>query len=853
MAVSGQSTEQENTQTFANDENQRRKRTPTKQPSATAAQATTSAQFPCAKHTHTTSTTHNKHTQHKNASSPTHDAMAMSTRHECECECAAVPPQLTANASVWALIAEQLLVTQRSEEEKILASCLSMAEMRSARRDGVRAFCNLMMTCRELYLDLPWAMPKWCLSDVLLTVDAYSGYISRAARQRMLIVDWMDTSQPALVRVEEEEDEDEEEDTSAGTSATPTSDTKDTTAAATTPAREVWLENRFLAYAWLGVTWDSRCAFLQAKLVATQRTAGGFWSTFARCGRVHFTELSALDAWAAATHDEQMDEVAVEEGQAAEGMEDTRDMNAVPLEPHQQEQQQDQQHQRRPRRPAVFSLAATLHNQQEADQWSELRDTALAGAQGSCVDLTVIAGLSLLAARDVNKLVVSTLKAAVDQVSFANVAHVRWKTHKTQRSIHGKLRVVERLVLSNAASVDDISLLASIPAITLSSYNCLQPLDLASLAGVKTLCLSGGRYVNEQQALATAQQLDLSRVALRCGTLQAAHVKLGHPETTPDVLHLPNATHIELVSTSGVKQVTCPPRINTLVIEDLAHTMPVIPEFEHAQQVDLNLKTPLTREQLADLGRRVDSLVLRGTTVAHMADLQDIPDNVHVQLMSVCVDGPVPTCVDALEVDLDGIDGYRGAWMSSAPSLVLPGRHPHRPVQDLHLLSGRKLLRVSECDLAGELSRCDHLILSSCSGSVSVSRIESLLIDAAALTLPRDATVDGSGAGSNTMTRARKQLAVTGVHDVAHCRLQRCSIEAFEGCIEHVQRLILSRCTFDSVDDLPHVGSLVLRECTTEDKAWRWPDVVMTGRTPAEMAHVLMQGKERCEVHSRRW
>ncbi|EGD78505.1 hypothetical protein PTSG_09203 [Salpingoeca rosetta] len=760
----------------------------------------------------------------------------------------------TVSVSEWALIAEQLFAMLPVQGDAV--TLMSAMHARCTRRDGVRAFCNLMMTCRELYLDLPWAMPKWCLSDVLLTETAYNTFISRAACQRMLIVDWMDTFQPALVRVEEEEEEDEDdddEDTSAGGTST------------TTVSREVWLENRFLAYTWLGVTWDSRCPFLQAKLMTTPRTAGGFWSTFARCGRVHFAKLSAMDAWATASHDEQMEEEAVEEGQAAEGMEDTRDMNTAPPEQHkhqQQEQQYQQQHQQQPRRPAVFSLVATLHNQQQVDRWSALRDTTLAGVQGSRVDLTVTAGLSSLAARDVNKLYLSTLEAAVDQVSFEKVAHVNWMTHETQRSIRGTFAGVERLVLNNAASVNDISVLAGIPAITLSWYSCPhQPVDLASPAGVdlsplssiKELSLIRVRFANEQQAFATAQQLKLSRVALRCDTLQAANVKLHSLLTAPDVLHLPNATHIELVSTFRVKRVTCPARIDTLIIDDFSHTPPAIPEFEHAHKVDLNLNTPLTREQLADLGRRVDSLVLRGTTVAHMADLQDIPDDVHVQLMSVCVDGPVPTCVNALEVYLEGIDGYRGAWMSNVPNLLLPGLLQHRRVHDLHLLSGRKLLHLSECNFAGELSRCDRLDLSLCSGSVSVSRIESLIIEKAILGLSCSATADGSGAGRKTMARAREQLVVTGVRDVAHCRLQHCSIEAFAGCIEHVQRLILSRCTFDSVDDLPSVGSLVLRECTTEDKAWRWPDVVMTGRTPAEMAHVLMQGKERCEPRYWSW
>ncbi|EGD77809.1 hypothetical protein PTSG_08899 [Salpingoeca rosetta] len=133
----------------------------------------------------------------------------------------------TFSCSQWALIAERLLPLDRLQRQAIdkdlhlvhVAGPRRRAtpEIR-AERDSIRGFLRLMMTCRELYHDLPFAVPKWCLSDNFKFIFRCHG-----------VIDW------------------------------PPEFAKDSGL----PHEQAWLDDRFLALSWLGVNWSKSCCVFE--------------------------------------------------------------------------------------------------------------------------------------------------------------------------------------------------------------------------------------------------------------------------------------------------------------------------------------------------------------------------------------------------------------------------------------------------------------------------------------------------------------------------------------------------------------------------------------------------------------
>ncbi|EGD79475.1 hypothetical protein PTSG_10040 [Salpingoeca rosetta] len=73
----------------------------------------------------------------------------------------------------WATIAQHLLETQSqpaSPGEELDDMPNRRHRHRRHRRSNARALFNLMLTCRNLYNELPWAMPKWHLANLGLLV-----------------------------------------------------------------------------------------------------------------------------------------------------------------------------------------------------------------------------------------------------------------------------------------------------------------------------------------------------------------------------------------------------------------------------------------------------------------------------------------------------------------------------------------------------------------------------------------------------------------------------------------------------------------------------------------------------------
>ncbi|EGD81346.1 hypothetical protein PTSG_11377 [Salpingoeca rosetta] len=124
------------------------------------------------------------------------------------------------------------------------------------KRDQLRDVLNLMLTCRSLYHNLPWAMPKW---------RAARGFLCR------FVPHWLDTFQQ---------------------------DGADADAAAAAAASQ-WLLNRFLVYSWLGFTWESTCPFI-IKLrqgEARHNLKHPLRADFQRYVRINFDSLEQLQSW----------------------------------------------------------------------------------------------------------------------------------------------------------------------------------------------------------------------------------------------------------------------------------------------------------------------------------------------------------------------------------------------------------------------------------------------------------------------------------------------------------------------------------------------------------------------------
>ncbi|EGD73712.1 hypothetical protein PTSG_05419 [Salpingoeca rosetta] len=488
--------------------------------------------------------------------------------------------------------------------------------------------------------------------------------------------------------------------------------------------------------------------------------------------------------------------------------------------------------------PALYSLSACLSTQAEADRMHDLCSVHLGHVCAQTVRLTIRNSLSALTATRITNLKILARHAEIGHVTLHDVHHVIWYT-KQQRTIRGHLDNVHLVELGNNTSVMDVGALARVSAITLSCCNSNR-VDLAPLQTVQALAINGGHVINSEAPIETARIVDLQNIQLRTTTLSATHVKLSSMVAVPDVLHLPNATHIVLDMESKVSRFTSPSHVKRLVIGDATpNALPRLLDFEHADVVVLRLpQTTLPRSFLADVGRRADRLILcycvRGVT-----DLCVVPDSVHVCVERASVDGPVPGCVRKLHARVEG--ELRCAWLGSALQWLTLHGTGVRPLHDVHLLSGRKYLRIMYCPLFGQLSNCQNLHLYACCGALALTSINTLQIERVALTTGPPSSCcadDGDTRGSDN------NLSITNCHDVFKCKLRECEITDF-AFFQGVHTLVLKNCTFDTLDSLPNIGCLVLRNCASSNRQWLWPDVALSKRSHHTMIRVLLAGKRK--------
>ncbi|EGD80703.1 hypothetical protein PTSG_01293 [Salpingoeca rosetta] len=739
--------------------------------------------------------------------------------------------------TVWALVAERLVTAAASQapleddfEKQPLDEASFHPGIEDVRSDHARTFFNLMLTCRELYHDLPWAVPKWGLAVVFEDTPMRS------------LDQWLDKFQADLLG-------------STAPDALPSSSSCDQRGSDGRAAHASWLENRFLVYCWLGVTWDGRCSFLRSRLRASQPTTA-FSRRFRHCGRVMFASLDDLESWAAevmharcSCGHEHRASVALANTSEAQDDSRARDQPEHQLEQHDTacageagvlpQQRADDQHVAA-LVPALFSLNATLQGQADADRWHELRSTVLAGARGDRVMLELGQSLSSLAGDHIDNLIITSWRATLGCARIRDVERVTWDCKLREQPAPGGLLLdnVQHFEARARASLLNLDALADIPSIQLSGCD-EEVVDLSPLPRVKKLVIERTIAVNYEAAVAAVEHVRLgSTMELKTGTLHATHVNLSRTRISTDTLHLPNATHIK-APRSGVKRLVFPP---SLVWLDIEGTPPEMPELKHAEVLKLRTSSePLSHDTVVRLSRCASKLILRGQCVRRVSDLCGIADNVHISAEVHDLDVAAPACVQELCVLAEG--DVRCELLGHVPRLVILGLREH-PIRDVHLLSGRKYLHLLRCSLDGEVSDCDFLFLQAAYGRAALASIGSLLVHQATVygrssTLPASDSHDSSGVAGLVLTQCR---------DVFMCHLRHCIIKDL-ACFQGVQRLIVDCCAFDVGDTLlPRSGCLVLRHCASTDKRWRWPDVALVDRSPEEMARVLLAGRERMEA-----
>ncbi|EGD81119.1 hypothetical protein PTSG_11156 [Salpingoeca rosetta] len=754
----------------------------------------------------------------------------------------------------WALVAKQVLTlpltAERDNDEDDEDASFGVIDCAAPfrpdatvlKRNAARTFFNLMLTCRELYHDLPWAMPKWCL--------AHTFHVGRGVGI-IPVTDWLDTFQATLTPAPAPSPSRLSQPAQLHTTAqgnTVGTHIRARPSAPTSSPELMWMENRLLVYCWLGVTWDSSCTFLRERLPRLQGgcTRQDFWEQFAQYGSIRFLQLADIETWAI----------------------DATTLQTQPHHAHGQAEQDDAADQPQPQEPqkdhlqevphapdmagssartgddgtgcavlpmpALFYLDATLHSQADAQRFHELRTTVLAHARGGSLRLCVASPWSSLSAYNMNAISITSADAGIDQLCLRDVGRVEWTDAESQRSVRGELERVGRFDIHHWNAVDDVSVLSGVSAVRLS-YNEHQTRDLTPLRGVKKLILREPPSGTGQEVIAAAQHLQLSDMVLEVNTLTAKRIRLSEMISVPDVLHLPNATHIELLRGCAVKQFTCPPRINALAIHRCDFIS--MPNFEHADVV--TLWTPLTREQLTDLGNRVDRLELH-YCVEDMAPLRDIRHDAYVCLTNAVVDSRVPPCVKELHAFIFG--GVQCAFLRTVPMLSMTGGLEDR-IHDVHLLSGRAYLNIEQGCVDGEIADCDHVHLHHCYGTARLTSINTLSITCATLAPPPTASnTDDTIDDHIACFAGGPKLQIRCLLHVANCRLHNCEINTFT-CFRNVQRVALRRCRFDCLDSIPPFTSLKLHNCTTTDRAWQWPDITVVGRPPQEVQALLLAGR----------
>ncbi|EGD77052.1 hypothetical protein PTSG_07393 [Salpingoeca rosetta] len=720
--------------------------------------------------------------------------------------------------------------------------------LRSARsKDDVRALFNLMMTCRWLYAELPWTLPKWCLSE------AYEGFGREHHEATMSMVvhtTWLDEFQLDLKTGAEEA-----EPRSAEARPMPRCPrAAGRVAAAAVPPR----------------------AFSTSSEAASTPLS----CAFAKFGRIHFASLQALEEWChgnapaesseegqaqaqQAPQLQQQEEQQEQEGEHQQGTAtcdnfNSRDERALQVEPDNNgarcaraetrgtstdasntltDTAQSNTTHGAVVRPAEFNLCVRVATKEEAEQFAACVAALGEDARGGTLNVVVlqpVPALVLQCAQRIHHISVSSRGGTIDRLAFNEVHYLAWSMSRTQATLPIQRPPRRGIKLSGSEQLADISVLAGVPHVTLWSLPSVE--DLSPLRDATSVALQAVG-VTDLAPLARVTKLDVRQaqqlVLSETGqlTLHAHTFAMAVVSGIRGALHLPQAQSIELSDCYGVSQLTCRRRIRSLYVERCGR-LTRLPDFERAGVVDVD--TIADVGALRDLAHRVDNIVLRGVAgQEHMSALPDIiPAHVGLSVPGCKVDDLVRTGVAGRLTSVHAhVRGSCDAGhFSHARDIKFNLAGVVSNVVGLDRLPPLKRLSCHSINLNGDLSCCEDVALFLCKGEVNVSQAQVVLVSVEAPTLRLSSV-------QNVLLRAVQMCPLfTSIHfdNVHTCVVHRSHISDFSA-FHGVHRLVLKACVFDSVDTLPLVPVLCMRDCARSDGR-KWPDRTLCYRTRTELA-----------------
>ncbi|EGD82566.1 hypothetical protein PTSG_11978 [Salpingoeca rosetta] len=663
---------------------------------------------------------------------------------------------------------------------------------------GVRGFFNLMLTCRGMYHDLPWAMPKWCLAEEAVPKAppnrAPSTFSFQAHSEH-----WLDTFQVRLAPRQQE----------------PLHVASDAVAF----DEGAWLRQRFLVHSWLGMTWNSECVYLQRQV---QAQAPAFWSDFARFGRIKFSSLPAMEAWTNRPHGSNERTQADTEAPATASTASAESTHSVSAPSSSADAGGGTPVQVQ---PALFSIKAVLGPMGSAERFMACRKQ-LAHVKGGTFELILWHRCRRLTIRDVRELQLFADGVHIKRVDFANIDDLYWFASAHNGCVEGKMTNIGRIHLEGGcdgyATLTDIAPLVDTPRVQIEEFQECRA-NMTPLCNARQLVLC--QHVDEVSFLGNVHHVEWLHCMVEELSLNASRVALGNLEPDDDsvALHLPNATYIALKGCPGAVVLECPVRLQFLQLYGCTNAQ--LPTFEHAHVVDIDME--LGVEALRDLGSRVDKLVLRDDAAKLVSQLGTIPVCVEVHGSAEDIglaDGVLPACVRRAVLTVH-TNAFHVGLLAHVQQLTLQAGEGSRPaIQGLDELRNLKALRIVGCELSGTVSASEQVCFTDCSGSITVENAGTLYI-----TDKRDATEKRESDAT--------LMQVLSTRNVHVCRIVDCELETLCG-FAGVHCLVLQCCTVADAETLPQVACLCLR-----GRCYRQPIVSLVGRAREDMIAVINSGQ----------
>ncbi|EGD73879.1 hypothetical protein PTSG_05574 [Salpingoeca rosetta] len=431
----------------------------------------------------------------------------------------------------------------------------------------VIALMRLMFTCRFLYDELPWAMPKW--------------WFGRKFAHR-LICSWIRPAVPSHLTISMDAD-------GFPTIITPTT----TTSKEAAEAAEAWEAGRFLAYSRLGVWWG--CSHHMFSRMAQESE---FRRKFALFGRVGFSDVVDIKAW---VNNPRL--MALDPPPSSDTSSGAKSRAITAPRPS-------------PLRPAEI----TVHAKCMCDQASDVHFLSfLLQALGDpgCGKLDLGIGssgsqphapfgkLERFSMRNAHNLCI-TSSEPIDHLDLDNVTTFKWTSPQAQAEIKGSFRHVNEVSIRGYASdrrtISDISALAGVPNVSfefITSLPDLTPLQHAQRVSLDHVGLKSLAPLKDVPHL-DIRACDVAAFEAFSFTGDRLDLSFVHQVT---VIHAQNATCVNVRSCNRMGRVVLgSKKLDTLTVRNCELLSSVeLPNAQSARKVGISECEALKEIAFADM------------------------------------------------------------------------------------------------------------------------------------------------------------------------------------------------------------------------------------------------------------